>query len=114
MNWRNIFKPADILTAADLAELEKIDKKATQHRALIERIRDEWPTANERIDALERLGQKLAEAPTDEALFHRCTMVAAMPQIPFTDTNTGTKLPRSFTERLRRFYTRRKRLCGEY
>jgi hypothetical protein len=82
MNWRNIFKPADILTAGDRAELEKIDKKATQHRALIERIRDEWPTANERMDALERLGQKLAEAPTDEALFHRCTMVAAMPSDP--------------------------------
>lgn len=82
MNWKSIFKPADILTAGDRAELQRIDKKAEQHRALIERIRDEWPTAGERMDALERLGQKLAEAPTDEALFHRCTLVAAMPSDP--------------------------------
>jgi len=82
MNWKTLFKPADILTAGDKGELEKIDKKAEQHRALIERIREEWPTAGERMDALERLGQKLAEAPTDEALFHRCTLVAAMPSDP--------------------------------
>ena len=82
MNWKTLFKPADILTAGDKAELEKIDKKAEQHRALIERIRDEWPTAGERMDALGRLGQKLAEAPTDEGLFHKCTLVAAMPSNP--------------------------------
>ena len=82
MNWKTLFKPADILTAGDKAELEKIDKKAEAHRALIERIREEWPTAIERMDRLEQLGNKLAEAPTDEALFQKCSFVAAMPSDP--------------------------------
>jgi len=82
MNWKTLFKPGDILTAGDRAELERIDKKAEQHRALIERIWEEWPTATERMETLEKYAYKLAETPTDETLFQKCTVVVCMPSDP--------------------------------
>jgi hypothetical protein len=82
MNWKTLFKPADILTAADRAELEKIDQKAKLHRDLIERIREEWPSAADRIGVLERLAHKLAADPKDEKIFQRATITACMPENP--------------------------------
>lgn len=82
MNWRTLFKPADILTTGDRAELEKIEQKAGQHRALVERIWEEWPTASERRDALEKYAHKLAATPNDESLFQKTTMIVCMPSDP--------------------------------
>lgn len=79
MNWRNLFKPSDILTDADRAELEKLDASTAKLRDLQAKITREWPTAAERQSWLRDQAEELAKTPDDADLYRRMEITACMP-----------------------------------
>jgi hypothetical protein len=84
MNWKNLFKPSEILTASDRAELEKLDDSTQQLRDLASRIHREWPDATSRIDRIRDLTSELCTRPNDADLYRRLEVAACMPSNPQT------------------------------
>jgi hypothetical protein len=79
MNWRNIFKPSEILTSGDRAELEKLDAATSDLRVLADRIHREWPDALNRIERIRSLAELLCTRPNDAELYRKLEMAAAFP-----------------------------------
>ena len=79
MNWKNIFKPAEIVTASDRAELERLEDSTKQLRELAARI-DGWPSRHGRIEHVRELAGRLADNPADPELYRRLELAATMPQ----------------------------------
>lgn len=78
MDWRKIFG-AEVVTAADRQQLEQLDKSTKSLRDLCAKIQEEWPDSMGRIARISDLAEKLAEQPTDQALYHQMTITACMP-----------------------------------
>ena len=79
MNWKNLFKPSEILTASDRAELEKLDESTKQLRELAHRIEREWPGRSGRYDRLRDVASRLADNPGDRDLYRQLEVAASMP-----------------------------------
>ena len=79
MNWKALFKGGDIISAADKAELERLDKGTEAHRKLCDRIKEEFITSMDRIGRLQGLAGILAENPNDEKTYQKMLFTAAMP-----------------------------------
>jgi len=79
MNWKNLFKPAEILTASDRAELEKLDASTADLTALSDRILRDWTDAASRVDRIRDLAAELCARPNDAELYRRLEVAACMP-----------------------------------
>lgn len=79
MNWRNIFKPSEILTASDRADLERLEDSTKQLRELAARIDRDWPDSTSRISKIRDLTAELCTRPTDADLYRRLEIAACMP-----------------------------------
>ena len=79
MNWKNLIKPAEIFTANDRAELEKLDASTADLTALSDRIHRDWTDATSRIDRIRELAAELCTRPSDAELYRRLEVAACMP-----------------------------------
>ena len=79
MNWKTLFKPAEILTASDRAELERLDDSTKQLRELAARIDRDWTDAGSRVDRIRDLAAELCTRPNDAELYRRLEVAACMP-----------------------------------
>lgn len=79
MNWKALFKGGDIISAADKAEMERLDKGTEAHRKLCARISEDFITSMERIGRLQALAGILVEKPDDEKTYQKMLLTAAMP-----------------------------------
>ena len=84
MNWKVLFKTADILTAADRAELERLEDSTKQLRDLAARIDRDFPDAGKRQDRIRELAEQLCERPDDADLYRQLQVTACMPSNPAT------------------------------
>jgi len=79
MNWKALFKPSEILTAADHAELAGIEKKTEPYRRIRQRIEQDFVPAIDRIGHLQALAADLVRDPENAGIYERMIHTAGMP-----------------------------------
>jgi hypothetical protein len=79
MNWINIFKPSDILTPGDRAELQSIEDTTAKHREVLEKVNRDLCDPREKPEKLKTLAEELARSPGDADLYLRVVLTASMP-----------------------------------
>ena len=79
MNWKNLFKPSEILTQLDREELEQIEKRALPFVKVRAKIEKDFVTAMDRIGALQAIAGDYIKNIQDESLYQRMLMIAGMP-----------------------------------
>lgn len=79
MNWRNLFKPSEILTDADRAELEAVEKKAEPYLDVRKKIERDFIPSMHRIGHLQGLAEQLVGDIKNEELYQRMIIAACMP-----------------------------------
>jgi len=82
MNWKALFRPSEILTAADHAELEAIEKKTEPYRRIRQRIERDFIPAGDRIGHLQALAADLVRDPENAGIYERMIHTAGMPSDP--------------------------------
>jgi len=82
MNWKNLFKPGDILTDSDRAELQALEAKAEPYRKIREKVERDFVPAVDRIGNLQALAGLLVNEPDNVEIYHRMLHVAGMPSDP--------------------------------
>lgn len=79
MNWTALFKPTEILTPQDRAELEALEKKAEPYLRVREKIERDFVVSMHRIGKLQELAGEYIKNIQDESLYQRMLFVAGMP-----------------------------------
>ena len=82
MNWKALFKPSEILTAADHAELAGIEKQTEPYRRIRQRIDRDFIDATDRIGCLQALAADLVRDPENAEIYERMIHTAGMPSDP--------------------------------
>lgn len=84
MNWKNLFKPSEILTQTDREELEQVEKRTLPFVKVREKIEKDFVMAPDRIGRLQAIAEDYIKNIQDESLYQRMLTVAGMPSHPAT------------------------------
>lgn len=100
MNWKALFRPSEILTAADHAELEGIEKKCEVYRRIRQRIDRDFVTSGDRLGYLQALAADLVRDPENAEIYERMIHTAAMPSHPHFGTQHRDAAARPFDAKI--------------
>ena len=92
MNWKNLFSKKPIVTAADRAELEGLEKKCAGFETAFKTIEARFPKNHyDRAAAVAAAAVKYGESPTEEN-YEKVILAGAFPSFPTTHENVEAAL----------------------
>ena len=92
MNWKNLFSKKPIVTSADLAELQALEKRCVSFETAFKTIEARFPKNHYDVAAhVAEAAVKYAEDPS-ETNYHKIILAGAFPSFPNTHANVEAAL----------------------